>query len=75
MFDDENKSLSTDLNGNQKHQTLPLISNDKNKRNRINIDSNFSTPDETVYEIMNDEESTKTTSTAAPGTPAARATN
>jgi hypothetical protein len=75
MFDDNDKDLSRGFDGNQENPTLPLISNDLNKKNLINTDSIFSASNEPLYEMTNDEESTKITTTAVPGTPAARATN
>jgi len=75
MFDDEDKSLTNGFNGDQENHTLQLISNEINTKNIIKNDSKFSASDEPFYEIMNDEELMKTTTTAVPGTPAARATN
>jgi hypothetical protein len=75
MFDDNDKDLSRGFDGNQENPTLPLISNDLNKKNLINTDSIFSASNEPLYEMTNDEEPTKITTTAVPGTPAARATN
>jgi len=75
MFDDDDKGLSRGFDGNQENPTLPLISNDLNKKNQIITDSIFSASNEPLYEMTNDIESTRTTTTAVPGTPAARATN
>jgi hypothetical protein len=68
---DEDKNLLVDLDDNKQKQNSPDVKN----RSTRNIDATISTLDEPCYEITNDNESIKTTSTSVPGTPADRATN
>jgi len=67
--------LSINHGRDDQEQIFSLISTDINKDNTSNIESTCSISDESLHEILNDEESTKPISTDVIGTPDARATN